>query len=379
MIPVFKVNYRYRELLKAFFIREKSNFWRGYLITQISALVGSNKIILSSSCRNSIYEILKILPQSKVIIPAYTCEVVVHAAIMANKKIVFAHVSPDSFNVESYPEIDNDSIVIVIHQFGNPSNNIEELIRTCQTKCAPIIEDCAGALGTKINLMHAGTIGDFGVFSFSASKTLQSVTRGGFIIVKDNDNFNLLKGSIVTTKQYSIQFKIKQLVKGILFKSNSYSIFCRIFSTIRKNNTHSDTHKTLSSNTDFSYGREMYEWQAYILSKQFERLSSILAERNFMLSEYQKKLTNPLIKKPDFSIKWNYIRYPILVKQRIKFIAYCREKGIQLGRGYSNPVIPNDYRIEQTINDSIVYLPLGAGYSKNEIQKIIDTVNGFNH
>lgn len=377
MIPVFKVNYRISELIKAFFIQESSSFWRNHLVQQIGSLVGSEKILLSSSCRNSIYQILKILPQSKVIIPAYTCEVVAQAAIMAGKRLIFAHISPDTFNVDSYPEIDNDSIVIVTHQFGNPVKNIEMLIQMCNAKSAPVIEDCAGSLGTFINGRHTGTIGDFGVFSFSASKTIQSVTRGSFIVVKDGTNYNRLKSSMDTSKEYSSQFKYKQLIKGLLFNLNSSPIICGIFAVIKGNKSrHSTTHE-LMSNQDFSYCRDMYEWQAYILSEQFERLDSILSERSNMFSKYQKRIDNPYVKKPDFPQNANYIRYPVLIEQRGNFIDYCHKNGIQVGMGYSDPVIPSDFTTEQTINKDIVYLPIGSGYSEKEIQKIIKTINEY--
>lgn len=379
MIPVFKVNYRVSELIKAFFIQEKSQFWRDYLIAQIKSFIGSENILLSSSCRNSIYQILKVLPQSKVIIPAYTCEVVAQASIMAGKQLVFAHISPDTFNVVSYPEIDEDSIVIVTHQFGNPVEEIENLIKICQNKSAPVIEDCAGSLGTLINGQYTGTMGDFGVFSFSASKTLQSVTRGSFIVVKDANNYQRLSESYERTKKLSIQFKIKQLIKGFLFKFNSSSVGCRLVSVLKDNNINNHSPLKLLSDTDFSYCRELYEWQAYILSKQFRRLDSILYRRGYMVLKYKEGITNSIVKKPKFSQDANYIRYPVLVEQRSKFIDYCHKNGIQVGTGYSAPVIPPDFTVEQTINKNIVYLPLGAEYSETEILKIIKTINEFRY
>lgn len=78
--------------------------------------------------------------------------------------------------------------VIVVHVFGNIADMVS-IINTAHTYNLKIIEDATEALGTKYTKglycdRYAGTIGDFGVFSFNGNKII--TTGGGGAVTARN-------------------------------------------------------------------------------------------------------------------------------------------------------------------------------------------------
>lgn len=79
--------------------------------------------------------------------------------------------------------------VVVVHVFGNMAN-MEKLIEVAEKYQLKVIEDATEALGTyytegKYEGKFAGTIGDFGVYSFNGNKII-TTGGGGMLVAKDN-------------------------------------------------------------------------------------------------------------------------------------------------------------------------------------------------
>ena len=55
-----------------------------------------------------------------------------------------------------------------------------------------LIEDAAEALGSKFKYKFAGTIGDLGIYSFQATKTI-TTGEGGAVVVNEKKIFEKLK------------------------------------------------------------------------------------------------------------------------------------------------------------------------------------------
>ena len=367
LIPVMRVNYTLFDILRAFFISNKNVQYRERLCNQISKYFGVGEVILTSSGRNAIYLLLKSLKQKKVIIPSYTCGVVVEAAMLAQKDIIYAHVNPKTLNADfNDVEIDADCIVIATHQYGNPCPIIA-IVDRCKSVGALVIEDCAGSLGTCVNGKLTGTFGDYGVFSFSASKTFQSPTKGGFVIACNGADLTAVKEY---SKLYAdnLKDKFKTLIKSIGFCLNNNVFFCRLITIARRGG------ESVSSYTDDpSYSRGFYEWQAFVVSKQFDRIDGVLNNRIKMAKEYKEAIELNGIQTFDFDEEAVQIRFPVLLKNKEKVRAAAVKYGIQLGGGYEKVYCPDnsDFDNEHTIIRDIAYLPFGNAYNKKEIDKVI--------
>lgn len=371
LLPVMRINYKFHHLLEAFFISECSEKYSNRLKKELCSYFGCNNILLTSSGRTAIYLIVKHLPQTKVVIPAYTCEVVKDAVELAGKEIIYAHVNKDTLNISEYPPIDSDTIVIATHQYGLASE-MEQISAICKKQHAILVEDCAGSFGTKTGGRLTGTYGDFAVFSFSASKTFHSPTKGGFILAKKPE---ILKGieKELFFRVDGFSFKVKQLVKGIGFCLNNNPLFCAILQTLRKSSGMADA----DNSVDSTYQRPFYEWQAFVVYKQLKKRAEIFEGRKRVSKLYNEFIVNKTVQKPVYDEDVVNIRYAILVQNRDEVARKCVQNGIQVGKGYKKSICPETYTEEKDISNQILYLPIGNNYSDKEIFQVIDVINAI--
>lgn len=371
-IPVIRVNYTIRQLIRSAFVAERSDKYRRRLTEMLSTYFSNKNILLTSSARSAIYQIVRSLPQRKVVLPAYTCEVVIEAVMLAEKEIVYADIDETTLNIKTYPEIDADTIVIATHQYGIMSE-VKKLAEECRAKGSVLIEDCAGSFGGRIGGHLTGTFGDYGVFSFSASKTVHSPTKGGFIVTRDKE---MLEKILPLPEVWGgiFMFKCKQIAKGIGFCLANKRLFT---SFLHKMGDSEKAKENNSINSDFSYHRPMYEWQAYVVLQQFPVMDACLMERRKVFAKYNSGISNPLFNKPIMQCGGVNIRYAVLVEDRDRFVAECGENNIAVGRGYHKLYCPKNCTTAHEIIKKIVYLPFGNGFSDEEIGKVIEIVNTF--
>lgn len=339
-------------------------------------MYNSHSILFTASGRSALYHILAYLPQKKVIVPAYTCDVVVEAATLAKKTIIFTHVDVRTLNVGELPAVDNDSILIATHQYGFPCN-IKEICAVCEQKGAIVIEDCAGALGTKIDGQMAGTFGDYAIFSFNASKLINSPATGGFLIAKNEDNLAALKESICF-KPCSFKYKAKNLIKSLAFCLDKNSYVHYWLSKSMKHDANkayipADDYKPSNrALEDYTYG--FYNWQAYVVLKQLKRLPELLKKREELTKAYQSRLDH-IYQSDYFNRQNSSIRYPIYLNDREKARIKCEKLGVGVGAGFEHFVCPKDFQDEIAMAKQIAYLPFSSNFSKKEIDHIINVLN----
>ena len=75
--------------------------------------------------------------------------------------------------------------VLLVHQFGIPAD-MDAILSLSEKHNLKIIEDCAQAWGASHKGRPVGTMGDIGVFSFNANKTIQA-GEGGLCVTRDAD------------------------------------------------------------------------------------------------------------------------------------------------------------------------------------------------
>ena len=80
--------------------------------------------------------------------------------------------------------------IVVVHVFGNMAD-MQAIMDVAADYHLPVVEDATEALGTKYTEgryagQFAGTIGDFGAFSFNGNKII-TTGGGGMVVAKDND------------------------------------------------------------------------------------------------------------------------------------------------------------------------------------------------
>lgn len=378
LIPRVRVNYNLFDLIKAIFTGRGKGSKYEQLRQVICNYFGVDDILLTSSGRCSIYMLLRYLPQSRVIVPAYTCKVVVEAAIMAGKNVIYAPTSINTFNISSLPEIDSNCIVIATHQYGLPCD-IEKICDECKKKGAVVIEDCAASLGTRINGKLTGLFGDFSIFSFDSSKMINVPSKGGFIISK---NIRLLKYIYQKTPLMpcSNSYKIKHILRGSIYvalRSKYLYKYFHYFTMGKYGKMQLEEHSNIDTTLGEFYTHGFYEWQAVIALKQFRKINEYITKRHQIYRYYYENIVNSRIKNPIYEKDAACIRYAILVENKKKFYGECIKRGVDMGFSFNSISSPSDWMEEHQISDEVLNLPYYYNLSHKEILHIVKTINSI--
>lgn len=378
LIPRVRPNYTFHDVIGAIFVRGDKKKYYDKSIRYFSDFFKSENILLTSSGRGSLYWILKSLPQEKVVIPAYTCMVVVEAALLAGKKVEFEKTDYYSFNSDSFVKIDSNCIVIATHQYGIPCD-IERIVKECHKKGAIVIEDCAAAFGTMVSNQPVGTFGDYGFFSFDPSKLISVPPKGGLLITKRKEDYNNI------LKNYSIEpstflYKLSSLSEGVVYCLLKNKYIYRIFHYYmmgRKGKMQLKEHDEPEVTVSSFYTHGFYEWQAYMLLRQLCKLDSIIEKRKKVYSFYDLSINNDCVIKPIKCDNAVPIRYAIKVKGKKAFYKQCLKQGVDMGFSFNYIAAPLSFKDEHKITDEVLNIPFYYNISEKEMRSVVSVVNGI--
>lgn len=130
-------------------------------------------------------------PGTRVLTTPYTFISTATAATHLGAEVCYADIESDGFNidpdaVESMLSNNSDiRAVVPVHMAGLPCA-MESILFSAKKHEAVVIEDAAHSFPSKTENGYAGTLGDAGVFSFYATKTI-TTGEGGMICVKDEE------------------------------------------------------------------------------------------------------------------------------------------------------------------------------------------------
>ncbi len=153
---------------------------------------GGGEAITVSSCTAGLhlgYFQMKLGPGDEVIVPAQTHAATAHSVEYVGAKPVFVDAEPETGNID----IDALEVAItpqtraisVVHYLGMPVD-MDRVMTIADKHGLPVIEDAALAIGSYINGVHAGLIGDLGCFSFYPVKHM-TTAEGGMLLTRKDD------------------------------------------------------------------------------------------------------------------------------------------------------------------------------------------------
>jgi len=185
IVPFNVLETRNRDLLKAFaWIFQTDRIVE--LRRTIGDWFGVEDIYLAPSGECAIAQILSLLPQKEVVMPAWICHQVKTAAKVAGKQIIFVDLGKNSINATSveYAEAAKPGrVMLLAHLFGVPTD-VQAICELARSRDCITIEDAVPAIGGRQGGRPLGTFADFGVFSFEQSKRIPAF-RGGFIVANN--------------------------------------------------------------------------------------------------------------------------------------------------------------------------------------------------
>jgi len=305
--------------------------------------------------RVGLYALLKamdIKEGDEIILPAYTCVVVPNAILYLGAKPIYVDVLAGSYNMDIAQvksAITTKTKVIICQNTYGLSTDLEELQNLAQVYNLFTIEDCTHGFGGYYNGIPNGLSCDAGIYSTQWNKPF-STGIGGFVISTNTEITKKLRevnADLITPSSNEL-FKLKLLffVKRYLINQYNYWPMIHFYRWLSHNTPlvvgSSSAGEINSIQKPDNYFKAFSDVQAK------EGIRNIRSLRNVI--ENQKKnaetYTNFLIKlnKNHVEKKWfanhSFLKYPLLVKNRDKFMVLAEKNRIKLGEWFISPLHP---------------------------------------
>lgn len=325
----------------------------------------------TTSCTEGIFLASKLFDfkeGDEIILPSISFPSIASAVLESNAKLIFCDVDRKTLN----PTFDTlkkhvtaKTKAIFLTHYGGFPIDIDPIIELCKTHDIKIIEDSACAVKSFYKGRACGTLGDMGIWSFDAMKTLSTVD-GGMIYLKD-------KKLIEKAKQL--------LYLGLPVKAKS-----GIDSSSKGN----------SKWWEFdivSYGRRavMNDVTAAIGNVQLKKLNGYIDYRkqifNFYVDEFKNIRDLEIIKHDNykFDFESSYYFFWLQTPRRDELANYLKKNGIYSTFRYF-PLHKiklfnesNDLKLynSEYINDYTLNIPIHHNLTNNDLKFISNSINFF--
>lgn len=159
--------------------------------SKIALLCQSKHAISCCNGTLALYIALKAigLPQgAEVIVPDFTFIASANAVVMAGGVPVFADIDRETLNIDVNEVITkitkNTFAIMPVHIYGRPAN-MALIIECGIRRNLAVVEDAAQGIGVSYDGHPVGAIGDVGILSFYADKTM-TTGEGGMVLTNDD-------------------------------------------------------------------------------------------------------------------------------------------------------------------------------------------------
>ena len=229
---------------------------------------------------------------------------------------------------------DKTKAIVYPHLFGNMSDT-KEIIDFCKEKNIAFIEDAAQSLGSSLNGVQAGSIGDISTLSFNANKVVAGIAGGGAILTDDKDKAEL-------------------------------------FRKLRRH----------GNNEVLGYNSKMLLLNAKFIDYRLQRMKEWQSKRQAIAKRYDEQLQE-YVTIQQTNADHNYHKYVIRlqnkeVRDRLKEKLGAKvhyDKPLSENKMYENIKHKKDSTfISKIVCDSILTLPIHAYMSQQEVDKVINTI-----
>lgn len=156
------------------------------------------KVVGCGSGTDAIYLALAALEvgaDDEVIVPSHTAVPTICAIRMTGATPVFVDICPRTYLIDpSQIEskiTEKTKVIMPVHLYGQMAS-MDEIMEIANRHEISVVEDCAQAVGATYKGKKAGTIGDFGAFSFYPSKNLGAFGDGGGVSSRTEEGYDRL-------------------------------------------------------------------------------------------------------------------------------------------------------------------------------------------
>ena len=166
--------------------------------SDFSAYLGTGHAAACNSCTAALHLSLVALdlrPGDEVITTPLTFCASVNAIIHAGCTPVLADVDPVTMNIDPdaiRKKITKRTRAILPVHFAGRSCEMDRIMDIAREFDLKVVEDCAHAIETTYKGQHAGTFGDYGCFSFYATKNV-CTGEGGMVMARTEEDIKTIK------------------------------------------------------------------------------------------------------------------------------------------------------------------------------------------
>jgi len=263
---------------------------------------------------------------------------------MAGATPVFCDIDSESYHIslDSIKRMYSEKVkaIVYVHLFGNMVDTTE-IQNFCKHKNIIFIEDSAQSLGSSLNGIKAGSIGDCSVFSFNSNKVIAGINGGG-VVLTDNE---FVADQIKMIRRHG--------------KNKSFDIL--------------------------GYNSRLYVLNAKIIEQRMLHLETTKSKRQEIARQYNNAFADLPIKTQGTAngLDHNYHKYVIRftdkeIRKRVK-------NALNASIHYETPLSKNDmyqttdYKtdecvISKNVSDTVLSLPIHAWLTQDEINTVIKIV-----
>ncbi len=306
-----------------------------------------------TSALHLIMRALDIGPGDEVIIPSWTFIATAWAPMYVGARPVFADVDPRTWQIA--PEDVERKItrrtkaIIGVHIYGQ-TFDLDRLEQIARDRGIYLVEDAAQSHGALYRGRKTGTFGVVNAFSFYPTKNLGSMGEGGAVATFDEE----------------LAYRIRIL------------------------RNHASPRRY--EHVELGYNMRMTGFQGAVLSVKLKYLDEWNARRREIARMYREGIRNPLVEfqkeYPDSAGVYHIFAVRVRDGMRDRLKDYLAERGIGTGIYYPIPVHlqkpfremgwkAGDLPETERLSKEILALPMFPELTDEEVNRVIDAVNGF--
>ena len=316
----------------------------------IGVASGTDALVLAS-------DILGFKEGTEVITSPFTFFASASCIARAGAKPVFVDIDEETFNIDvnkiEEKITDKTKGILPVHLFLQMAN-MDKIMEIAKKHDLKVLEDAAEAFGMRwkgnsSEYKHAGTIGDFGIFSFFPTKTLGGYGDGGMIVTNDDDLYEMAK-------------------------------MYRVHGAAKKYN-----HKYIG------YNSRLDSIQAAVLSVKMKYINESIQKREEIASWYidgLKDIKEIRIPKVINDQKHVYYVFNILAEKRDQLAETLKEKEIGFSIYYPKPLHlqecfeylgykEGDFPVSERISKEILALPMYPELTREEVDYVCSVIREF--
>lgn len=346
--------------------------------------------------RVGLYAILKairIKEGDEIILPAFTCVVAVNPIIYLGAKPVYVDIDPKTYNMDINKieeKITKRTKVILAQNTFGLAPDLDKIFEIANKYRLIVIEDCAHGFGGKYKGKLNGTVADVSFFSTQWNKPF-STGIGGIVVTKNLEIGGNLKKieekAVEPSLKDQLILKLLMYIKDYFLNSKTYWFGIKMYRWMSKYNLvlgSSQGYELEKPVMPKNFLKVFSEIQAKRGIKELKNINEIINHRKEIASSYKKILTNLDIEppyEPDYATH-TYLKYPILVKDRKRFLKDSEKNKIEIGDWFLSPIHPitknfelweykwGENPISEKISQHIVNLPTHLEIDENYLEKI---------